>query len=173
MVLQLTEKPRSVGPHKSKLKKTTNKKKARPQNKKFRSVSTQQRRGSVDPSSAEENILQQRLIYTNKEVKNYSFIDTGASIPIVAWKLTKNHSHIISDVSIPGCSSHSGNSQRFKLDADSPSVSELLYYIIGSLLFTRKITISDIKACVTYIFTMMELTTNYHKGRHLNIDIFL
>ena len=71
----------------------------------------------------------------NENMKNYSFIDTGASSPIVAWKLTKNRSHIISVMSIPGCSSHSENSQRFKLNAESPSMSEkdieLLYCLIG------------------------------------------
>ena len=40
------------------------------------------------------------------------------------WKLTKNCSHIISDISISGCLPHSGISQRFNLDADSPSVLE-------------------------------------------------
>ena len=108
-------------------------------------------------------------------MKNYPFIDTSGSIPIVAWKLMKNRSHIISDISIPGCSSHSGNSQRFKLNAESPSMLEkdieLLYCLIGNLLFTRKVTISDVQACVTYILTRMELSTNYHNGRHLNIDI--
>ena len=47
----------------------------------------------------------------------------------------------------------------------------LLYRLIGRLLFTSKITISDIQACVAYILTMMELPTNYHKDRHLNVDI--
>ena len=48
-----------------------------------------------------ENILQQRLFYTNEDLKNYSFINVSASIPILAWKLTKNRSHIISGTSIP------------------------------------------------------------------------
>ena len=108
-------------------------------------------------------------------MKNYPFIDTDASIPIVTWKLTKNHSHIINDISIPSCSPHSGNSQRFKLDAESPSMSakdiELLCHLIGRLSFTNKITISDIQAYVIYILTRMELSTNYHNGRHFNIDI--
>ena len=107
-------------------------------------------------------------------MKNYPFIDTDASIPIVACKLTKNCSHIISGISIPGCSPHSGNSQRFKLDADSPSMSEkdliLLCCLIIRLFFTRKITMSK-KGCVTYILTRMELPTNYHQDRHLNVDI--
>ena len=131
--------------------------------------------GSADSTSYEKNILQQRLIYTNEVMKNYPFIDTCASILIVAWKLTKNRSHIISDISIPGRSPHSGNSQRFKLDVESPNMSakdiELLYCPIGKLLFTNKVTVSDVKACITYILTRMELSTSYHNGRHLNIDI--
>ena len=48
---------------------------------------------------------------------------------------------------------------------------ELLYCLIGRLLFTNKITVSDVQACVTYILTRMKLSTNYHNGRHLNINI--
>ena len=92
---------------------------------------------SVDPSSDEDNVPQWRLLYTNKDKKNYLLMDTGASIPIVAWKLTKN-----------GRLPHSGFSQRFKLNADSPSMPEkdigLLYSLIERLLFTSKITRSDI-----------------------------
>ena len=132
-------------------------------------------RGCADSGSDEKHILQQRLIYRNKDGKNYPFINTGTSIPIVAWKPTKNCSRIISDISIPGRLPHFGNSQRFKLDADSPSMSEkdieLLYCLMGRLLFIRKITIPDVQACVTYIFTRIKLPTNYHKGRYLNIDI--
>ena len=102
-------------------------------------------------------------------------MDTDASVPIVAWKLTKKQSHIISDISVPGCLPHSGFSQRFKLNVDSPSMSEkdigLLYCLIERLLFTNKITRPDIHACVSYIITRMELTTNYHKDGHLNVDV--
>ena len=158
-----------------KSKKTTSKKKSRLKNKKFRRVSTQLCGGSTDPSSDDKNILQQRLFYTNEDMKNYPFIYTDTSIPIVAWKLMKNCSYIISDISIHDCSPYSGNSQSFKLDAASPSMSEkdiiLLYRLIRRLLFTSKITISDVQACVTYILTRMELPTNYHKSRHLNVDI--
>ena len=42
--------------------------------------------------------------YTQTET---TLIDTGTSIPIIAWKLTKNQSHIISDISIPGRLQHS------------------------------------------------------------------
>ena len=122
-----------------------------------------------------KKIIQQRLIHTNKDAKNYPFIDTGASILIVAWKLTKNCSHIICDISIPGCSPHSGNSQRSKLNAESLSISkkdiDLLYCLIWRLLFTRKVTILDVKVCVTNLLTKMELSTNYHNSRYLNIDI--
>ena len=110
-------------------------------------------------------------------MKNYPFIDTGVSISIVTWGLTKNCSHIISNISIPGRLLHIGNSQRFKLDAEPSSVAakdiEFLYPLIGRLLFTNKITISDVQACLIYILTRMELSTNYHNGRHLNIVIVI
>ena len=83
VVVQPTRKPRSVGQHKSKSKKTTNKKKLGLKNKKFWSVSTQLRRGSTEPSNDRKNILQQRLFYTNKDLKKYLFINDGTSIPIV------------------------------------------------------------------------------------------
>ena len=88
---------------------------------------------------------------------------------------SKNCPHIISDISIPGHLPHSQNSQRFKLDAESSSMSEkdieLLYHLIGRLLFTSKVTILYIQTCITYILNRMELSTNYHNDRHLNIDI--
>ena len=120
-------------------------------------------------------MLQQRLFYRNENLKNYPFIDTGTSMSIVAWQLMKNRSHIINDISIPGHLPHSGNSQRFKLDADSPSMPEkdieLFYCFIRRLLFTSKITISDVYVCVTYILTRIKLPTNYKRSRYLNIDI--
>ena len=120
-------------------------------------------------------MLQQHLFFINKELKNYSCIDAGASIPIIPLKFTKNHSHIVSNTCIPGHSPHSGNNQRFKIDVESPSIPEknieLFYCLIARLLFTCKISRTDIQACVAYIFTRMILPTNYHKDRHLNIDI--
>ena len=78
----------------------------------------------------------------NNYMKNYPFINTSASIPIVAWKLMKNRSHISSDIFIPGCSSHSGNSQGFKLAAESPNMSakdiELLYCLIGKTIIYKQ-----------------------------------
>ena len=160
VILRPTKKPRSVGPHKSILKKNRNKKESRLENKKFRSVSKPLYEVSVDPSSDEDNVPQRRLLYTNEDKKNYPLMDNGVSIPIVAWKLTKNRSHIISDVSISGCLQHSGFRQRFKLNADSPSMSAkdigLLYRLIKRLLFISKITRPDVHACVSYIITKME-----------------
>ena len=105
---------------------------------------------------------------------NYPFIDTSALIPIVAWKVMKNCSHIISDISIPGHSPHSGNSKRLKLDIESPNISakdiELLYCLIGRRLLLNKVTVSEVHAFVTYILTRMKLSTSYHNCRHLNID---
>ena len=50
------EKPRSVGPHKSILKKKSNRKKSRLENKKFRSVSKPLYGVSVDPNSNDDNV---------------------------------------------------------------------------------------------------------------------
>ena len=130
---------------------------------------------SIDPSSDKDNIPQQYLLYTNKDKKNYPLMDTCTSVSIFSWKLTKKRSHIISDISIPGCLPHSGFSHRLKLNAESLSMSEknigLLYCLIKRLLFTSKITRTDIHAYVSYIITRIELPTNYHKDRHLNVDV--
>ena len=95
VVVRPTDKPRSVGSHKSKT--TMNKNKSRLKDKKFRSVITQLHEGSIEPNSYGTNILQKHLFYKNKDPKNYPFIDIGTSILNITWKLTKNHSHIISD----------------------------------------------------------------------------
>ena len=79
-------------------------------------MSTQLRGGSAESSSGEKNMLKQHLFYANEDLKNYPFIDAGASILILAWKFTKNYSYIISNTSIPDRSPHCGNNQRFKLD---------------------------------------------------------
>ena len=44
-------------------------------------------RVSVDPSSDEDNMPQRCLLYTDNDTKNYPLMDTGAFIPIVAWKV--------------------------------------------------------------------------------------
>ena len=102
-------------------------------------------------------MLQQRLFHTNEYMKNYPFFDTGAYITISTCKLTKNRSHIISSTSVPSCSSYFGNNQRFKLDVESPSLTEkdteLLYSLVARLLFTSKIARLDVQAYVAYIFT--------------------
>ena len=133
--------------------------------------------GSAKSWSDEDDMLWHRLFYTNEDLKNYSCIDTGASIPISTCKLTKNCSHIVSGASIPSHSLYSGNNQRFRLDVESPSLPEKdiekFYCLVARLLFTRKIARPDIQACVAYIFTRMKLPMNYHQNRHLNINILL
>ena len=47
----------------------------------------------------------------------------------------------------------------------------LLHRLIERLLFSRKITRPDVLACVSYIITMIELPTNYHKDGHLSVDV--
>ena len=66
VIVQPTEKPRSVCPHKSKSKTITNKKKLRLKNNKFRSESTQLREGSTKPDNDATNIQQKHLFYTKK-----------------------------------------------------------------------------------------------------------
>ena len=171
-----TKKTRSVGPHKSIPKKIDKKKKARLENKKFRSVNKSLYGIHVDPDNDDNNVPQQHLLFTNEDKRNYPFTNNNTYLPIVTWKLTKNQSHIISDISTPGRLPHSGFSQRFVLNANSPCMSEkdigIFHRLIEKLLFSRKITRPDALACVSYIVTRMELPTNYHsKDGHLNVDV--
>ena len=110
--------------------------------------------------SDDDYVPLQRLLYTNEDKRNHPRMDTGKYIPIITWKLTKNRSHIISDISIPGRLPHSGFSQRFKLNTNSPSMSGkdigLLYRLIKRLVLTSKITSRDVLACVLYIVIRME-----------------
>ena len=144
-------------------------------NKKFRSVNKSLYGIHVDFDSDDDYVPQQRLLYTNKDKKNYSLMDTGTFIQIIAWKLTKNRSHIISDISIPGRLPHSGFSQRFKLNTNSPNMSDkdkqLLYSLIERLLFICKVTKPDIHDYVSYIITRMKSPTICHKNGHLQTMI--
>ena len=124
VVLRSTKTPRSVGPHKLILKKIDNKKKTHLENKKFRSVNKSLYGIHVDPNNDNDNVPQQCLLFKSKDKTDYPFTNNDTYIPIVTWKLTKNRSHIISDISIPGRLPHSGSSQRFVLNANSPSMSE-------------------------------------------------
>ena len=177
VIVQPTKKSRRVGPHKSKSKSTTNKKKSCLKNNKFRSVSTQLRKGSTKLDNDGTNIQQKHLFYTNEYPKNYPFINIDASIPNVTWKLTKNCSHIISNRLLSGYSSYSGNNQRYKLHDESSSMSashiELLYHLTRILLLTSKIIRPEVLDCVTYILTIMELPINYYKYRNLNTDLLI
>ena len=47
----------------------------------------------------------------------------------------------------------------------------LLYCLIERLLFASKITILDVHAYVSYIIKRMEVPTNNHKDRHLDVDV--
>ena len=89
VVLRPTKKLRSVGPHKLISKENCNKKKSCVENKKFKSVDKSLYGMHVDFDRDDNYVPQQRLLYTNKNKKNYPLMDTGTSIPIIAWKLTK------------------------------------------------------------------------------------
>ena len=93
----------------------------------------------------------------NKDMRTYPLVDNEKSILIITWNLTKNRSYIISDISIPGRTSHSGFNQRFKLDTDSPSMLKknigLLYRLVERLSLSCKVTRPDISACV---FTLLQ-----------------
>ena len=111
----------------------------------------------------------------NEDMRTYPFMDNKKSIPIITWKLMKNFSHIISDISIPGRILHSGCSQRFKLDADSPSMSKkdigLLYCLIEILLLSYKVTRPDISVCVSYTIGSLKLSTKHHKDKQMNVNM--
>ena len=121
------------------------------------------------------NILQQHLFYTDKDPKNYLFINIGISLPIITWKLTKNCSYIIRNGLLSSYSFYSGNNQRSKLDVESSCIPvnciELFYRLIRRLLFTSETTRPDVIDCVTYILIMIELPTNSCKNRNLNTDL--
>ena len=90
-------KTKECRPTQIKIKDNNEQNKSRLKNKKFRSMSTQLREGSTEPDIDGTNILQKHLFYTNKDSKNYPFINIGTSIPNFIWKFTKNRSHIISN----------------------------------------------------------------------------
>ena len=77
VVIRPTKNPRSIDSHKSVPKKNRNKKKSHLENKKFRIVSKPLYGVSVDPSSDEDNIPQQRLLYTNNSF-NFGFLRNAA-----------------------------------------------------------------------------------------------
>ena len=116
------KKSRSVGPHKSRSKTTTYKRKSFIKNKKFRSARTQLRKESNEPNRFGTNLLQHHLFYMNKDLENYTFIDVGTSIPSITWKLTKNLSHMISNRPLSSCSSYYGSHQRSKHNNESSSI---------------------------------------------------
>ena len=92
-VVQPTKKPRSVGPHKSKPKKTTSMKKTRQKNKKSRSVTIQipEKTRSVkvevpepeEPRRGDDPSTPQLLASVAGHPKNRLYIDSGASIHIL------------------------------------------------------------------------------------------
>ena len=92
-VVRPTKKPRSVGPHKSKPKKTTSMKKTRQKNKKSRSVTIQipEKSRSVkiqvpepeESRSGDDASTPQRLASVARHPKYRLYINSGASIHIL------------------------------------------------------------------------------------------
>ena len=121
VVLQPTEKPRSVGPHKSILKKNGNKRKSRLGNKKFRSVCKPLYGITADPNINNGLKSPRHLLYKSKDRNKYSLRNTSTLFPI-SWKFTKKRSRIIRDISIPNRLSHHRLCSRFELKTDSPSI---------------------------------------------------
>ena len=77
---------------------------------------------STDPSSDEKNNTTTSNLYKLRYKELSIHIYWGIySNPYL--ETHKNYSHIINDISIFGRAPHSGNSQRFKLDAESPNMS--------------------------------------------------
>ena len=175
VVLRPTKKPRSVGPHKSILKKNGNNRKSRVKNKKFRSVCKLLYGITADQNSNDSLKPPRHLLYKSKEKNKYPLMNTSTLIPIVSRKITKKLLYIISNISIPGRLPHYGYSHKFELNTDLPSMSDkdkrLLYSLIERLLFIREITASDIYACLSYIITRMESSTLCHENGYLQVDV--
>ena len=89
VILGPTKKPRSVGPHKSILKKNGNNRKARLGNKKFRIVSKPLYEITTNPNSNNGLKPTRHLFYKSKDKNKYSVINTSTSNPIVGWKIAK------------------------------------------------------------------------------------
>ena len=95
VVVQPTEKLKNIGPHKLKSKTTMKKNHA---TKKNSGVWVCNYMEDINNQNCDgTNILQKHLLYTNKNLKNYPFIDISTSIPIFTWNLTKNYLQIISN----------------------------------------------------------------------------
>ena len=92
-VVSPTKKPRSVGPHKLKPKKTTSKKKTNQKNRKSKSVIVLipdkpmsvkiQTPEPEESKSGEGASTPQRLVSVAGHLKNHVFIDSGASLHII------------------------------------------------------------------------------------------
>ena len=88
VVLQPTEKSRSVGPHKSILKENGNNGKSRLENKKFRSVCKPLCGITTDPNINNGLKSPRYLLYKSKHRNKYPLKNTSTLFPI-SWKFTK------------------------------------------------------------------------------------
>ena len=95
VVLQSTEKPRCVGPHKSISKKNGNKRKLCLGNKKFRSVNKPLYGTPADSNSNNGLKSPRHLLYKSKYKNKYPLRTNSTSIPTVCWKITKKQSSLM------------------------------------------------------------------------------
>ena len=171
VVLQPTEKPRSVGPKELILKKNGNKRNSRLGNKKFRSVCKPLCGINADPNSNIGLKSPRYLLYKSKDNNKHPLRNTSILLPIISWKITKKRLQIINDISIPVCLPHCGFIHRFELKTDSPTMSkkdkQLIYSLIERLLFICEITLPDVHLCVSYIITKNRITIHLSRKQPL------
>ena len=136
--------------------------------------------GSADSRNGEETMIQQRLFNTDGDPMNYSYIDSGASIPISTCKfiMVDYSKEVIVEAfeNLKSRRSHySGTDQLFNVDVESPSLpgkdTELLYRHVARLIFVSKRTRPDIQTCVASLFTREEILENCYKDIHLDINL--
>ena len=169
VILRPTEKPRSVGPHKSILKKNGNKRKSHQENKKFRSVCKPTYGTTADHNVNNIEKSLRHLVYKSKDRNIYPHRNTSTLFPII-WKFTKKRLRII-----PDCLPHHELNHMIELKTDSSSMLDkdkrLLYDLIKRLLFISKITVPNVHGCISSIITRMESPSICHENDLLQLDV--
>ena len=154
VVIRPTEKPRSVGPHKSILKKNGNKRKPRQENKKFRSVCKPTYGATADHNINIDLKSSRHLLCKSKDKDIYPHRNTNTLFPI-CWKFTKKRSRLIRDMLIYGRRPYYGHIHSIAMINDSRSILDkdkrLISDLVERLVFTNRITVRNIHDCVSYI----------------------